>query len=108
VTAIKTHDGKARMDLLPLRALAEVARAFASGLKNGRKPWNWLQGADWSLYHAAALRHLAAFQDREDSDPESGLSHLAHAIASILILLTYQLMGLGTDDRPSTEQHSGN
>ena len=100
MTAIKTHDGKPRMDLLPLRALGEVAHAFTSGLERGRKPWDWMRGADWSLYLAASLRHIEAFQNREDRDTHSGCPALAHAIASLLILLSYQLLGIGNDDRP--------
>jgi hypothetical protein len=88
------------MDLIPLRALGEVARAFASGLRDGRKPWDWMKGADWSLYIAAALRHLADYQGGEDRDTRSGQLHLAHLAATVLILLTYQLLGLGNDDRP--------
>jgi hypothetical protein len=37
---------------------------------------------------------------REEKDPKSGLNHLSHAIASLMILLTLQLTNKGKDDRP--------
>lgn len=92
-------DGKVRLDLLPFDALTEVAKAYEHGnLKY--EEWNWLLGAKWSRYIAATLRHLFAWALGEDKDPDSGLSHLAHAGASVLILLTYERRGLGEDDRP--------
>jgi hypothetical protein len=36
---------------------------------------------------------------REDNDPESGLNHLAHALANIAMLLDLVLMSKGQDDR---------
>ena len=40
---------------------------------------NWRDGLDWTRVSSAVLRHLSAWHGGEDIDPESGLSHLAHA-----------------------------
>lgn len=48
---------------------------------------------------ASTLRHLLAWQAREDLDPESGLHHLAHARADLGMLLELVLTGHGNDDR---------
>ena len=44
------------------------------------------------------LRHIFAWASGERVDAESGLSHLAHAGANVLFLLTYELKGIGNDD----------
>lgn len=46
------------------------------------------------------LRHVFAWIRFEPRDSETTLSHLAHAGCCILFLITYELKGLGTDDRP--------
>jgi hypothetical protein len=38
-------------------------------------------------YYAAALRHLPAWRGGEELDPESGLTHLAHALANAAFLM---------------------
>ena len=48
---------------------------------------------------AAAMRHIMAFNDGEDKDPESGLSHLAHAACCIMFLLEFEKTHPELDDR---------
>lgn len=52
-----------------------------------------------TTYVAAIMRHLNAFRDGENDDPESGLPHLAHIGASVNILLDAQACGTLVDDR---------
>ena len=94
---LKYDDGKPPMDLLPGEALEAIAQALAFGAKKyGRD--NWRKGFNWSRLLGAGLRHLSAFGRGERKDPESGLSHLAHAGAMLLFLLTHEVTGIGTDD----------
>ena len=85
----------ASIDPLALLTLAEVAgfgaRKYAA--------FNYLKGYDWSLNANAALRHLLAFLNGEDLDPESGLPHTAHFAWHGLALTSFLQRGLGTDDR---------
>jgi hypothetical protein len=37
-------------------------------------------------------------------DPETGLSHMAAVVWNALALLTFELRGLGEDDRPTVPQ----
>jgi hypothetical protein len=60
---------------------------------------NWRKGMNRSPLIDAAMRHLNAFNDAEDIDPESGLPHLAHARCCLGFLIEYATKGLGTDDR---------
>lgn len=87
-----------RFSLLPFDALDEILRAYNYGSKK-YADHNWRKGYNWSLSFDAAMRHLTAWWEREEKDPESGLSHLAHAGWHVLCLLWFQLNGAGTDDR---------
>ena len=97
--AWKEDSGKARLELLPPRALFAVARAMASGAaRYGDR--NWEAGLHWSRLFGAVMRHCWAWWRGENVDPDSGLSHLAHAAASLLMLLEQEERGRGADDRP--------
>jgi hypothetical protein len=54
---------------------------------------------EWTRLVGAVLRHTFAWMRGESIDPESGLSHLAHAACGLLFLLAYELNNVGTDDR---------
>lgn len=62
---------------------------------------NWRKGMAWSRLVAAALRHLNA---PEENDPESGYPHVWHALCCCIMLLEYQMQGIGTDDRYSAPE----
>ena len=50
---------------------------------------------------AAAMRHIMAFNDGEDLDPESGVSHLGHAQAALAMLLDNRANDTSVDGRYS-------
>ncbi|EIM25770.1 dATP/dGTP diphosphohydrolase domain-containing protein [Microvirga lotononidis] len=101
VAAFKKDDaGKPRWSLLPWDVLLGVVHILGFGAdKYG--PDNWCAGADWSRYYNSTQRHLIAFWMGERADPESGRSHLLHAICGLLFLAAYEIRGIGKDDRPS-------
>ena len=90
-------------DKLPLNLLStEAMNQTAAVLKFGAQKYaehNWRAGFIWSRPLAAAMRHLTAFNDGEDKDPESGLSHLAHAACCIMFLLEFEKTHPHLDDR---------
>lgn len=96
--ARKDDAGKARLDLLPFEALDEVGKVLEFGARK-YAAHNWRAGFQWSRPQAAMLRHMFAFARGEDNDPETGLSHLAHAACNVLFLLTSVLEKSGVDDR---------
>ncbi len=98
MSGIKFDSEKPDLSLLPKDAKEGIARAFMYGEKKyGR--YNFMGGMEWSRLLAAADRHLTAFNAGEDNDSESGLNHLYHAGACIMMLITYQALSLGTDNR---------
>lgn len=83
---------------IPAHPLAEVARVYGMGAKK-YEPWNWSKGYPWSLSYSALFRHIEAHRRGESLDPDSGLSHLAHAAFHLFTLMEFDRAGLGTDDR---------
>lgn len=102
--AVKHDQGKAPMSLLSREALEQIALVMEFG-RQKYAAHNWRQGFTWSRPLSAALRHLMAFNDGEDKDPESGLSHLAHAACCIMFLLEFEKTHPELDDRwkPTTK-----
>jgi hypothetical protein len=96
--ATKHDQAKAPVALVPMLAILEVAKVMGYGAtKYGEH--NWRTGMGWLRLVNACFRHLIAWVSGEHKDPETGLSHLAHAAANILMLLDYELLNLGKDDR---------
>lgn len=84
--AKKFDDGKPPISMINREALEQEAHVLAFGAsKYGRE--NWKNGLEEHRLLDAALRHIIAYADGEHVDPESGLSHLAHARCSLGFLL---------------------
>jgi len=81
---------------------AEIAESVVMALGAAKyEPFNWRSAnVRASIYISAARRHLAQWFDGQDDDPESGVSHLAHARACLGILLDAIATGHVVDDRP--------
>ena len=93
--------GKPPLHLIP--PAAEILEAVVMGL-GARKygEYNWRTSkVRATVYIAAAKRHLAQWLDGQDDDPESGVSHLAHARACLGVLLDAIATGNVIDDRPT-------
>ena len=89
-TGSKHDSGKPLMGAVPPNALLAVARVLTFGAeKYGRDNWRQVENAE-SRYLDAALRHINAYQRGELADPESGESHLAHAVCSLMFMLEMQ------------------
>ena len=84
----KFDQDKPATHLLPPKALLCVAEVLGYGaIKYGEHNWRAVPEAR-KRYVAAALRHLLTDMTGEQPiDPESGLPHIAHAIASLLFIL---------------------
>lgn len=82
-----------------LLSLANAARVFDYGRRK-YKDWNWAKGMPWSVPLGCAIRHCLAIYSGEDTDPESGLPHMAHVQCNLLMLLTFRDTYPEGDDRP--------
>lgn len=80
--------------------LAEVSVAMLEGaLKYGRHNYR-VAGVRASTYYDACDRHIKDYWEGQDIDPDSGLRHVAKAIASLVVLLDAIQRDMLTDDRP--------
>lgn len=94
----KVNEKKIRYELIPHGALRQVARVYTFGAeKHGEGMWK--REIKWSKQLGSIFRHIFAFAGGEDYDKESGLHHLAHAAARILLLLARADFQPETDDR---------
>lgn len=111
---VKYDGDKTRMDLLPGDALFAIADILTFGADK-YEDRNWEKGMAWGRVFGAMQRHLWAwFQAKVrlkpektsynflfgDLDIETGRSHLWHAGCCMVFLISYEMRGVGTDDRP--------
>jgi hypothetical protein len=90
---------KVQLNLNPPSAIVYMALGMEEGQKYG--PFNWRHNkVSASTYIAALQRHLLAWIDGENIDPESGKPHLAHMLANIAILVDATETKNLIDDRP--------
>lgn len=96
--------GKAPLSCVPVNVIADLGVAMLEGsLKYGR--YNYRESdVRASVYFDAAVRHLFAWWEGEDIDPDSGMSHVIKAMASLTVLRDGMQQPGFTDDRP--KQHT--
>lgn len=95
---VKFDGGKPSPTLIPWRALREESFVLQFGAeKYGRD--NWRKGIAFTRLIDAALRHIHAYNEGEDIDPESALPHIAHARANLAFLIELTQTHPEMDDR---------
>jgi len=87
-----------RFDLIPVEALAIIARHYGVGARK-YAAHNWRKGYEWSKSFAALQRHANAFWSGEDTDEETGSPHMAAVAFHALALLTFMEEHPDYDDR---------
>ena len=98
----KDDQEKPDMDLLSPYALEKVAQVMTFGKKKYGAN-NWRGGIAYSRLLAAIMRHLNSYRKGETLDPETGLSHLAHASCGLMMLLEFEETRPDLDDRYKSE-----
>ena len=92
---------KAPMSTVPMPVIAELGVAMLEGaLKYGRHNYRVIGVRASVYYDAVMMRHLPAWWEGEDDDPDSGISHVTKAIASLVVLRDAMINGNWVDDRP--------
>jgi hypothetical protein len=91
---------KVPMSTVPAAVVMEVGLGMLEGAcKYGRHNYR-IMGVRASVYYDAAHRHLMSWWEGENTDPDSGLSHIIKAIASLVVLRDSMIIGNWKDDRP--------
>ncbi len=97
---VKADGGKLPYHLLAPEMLEETAKVLEFGA-NKYAARNWELGMAWSRPFAALMRHMWAWWGGQHTDPETGFSHLSHALCCIMFLSAYERRKVGQDDRPT-------
>jgi hypothetical protein len=91
---------KAPISVVPAPVIAEIGLGMLEGArKYGRHNYR-VAGIRYSVYYDASMRHLMAWWEGQDADPDSGLSHITKALCTLVVLRDAMLSGKFTDDRP--------
>lgn len=88
MTGIKHDHGKPRLSLIDPKFLESVAHILDQGERRYGVA-NWKGGIKYSRLIDAARRHLAAIEQGEDIDPDSGLPHASHVTCNMMFLEYY-------------------
>ena len=93
---------KAPLSIIPSAALAFLAWGLQNGAdKYGKTNWR-ASGVRGSIYLDAAIRHIVAWNEGEEVDPDDRVHNLAGAMASLAIYIDALENGfLEHDDRPT-------
>lgn len=96
-------NNKVPMDYLVYSVLSDDALCHKHGAdKYGKLNWRGSR-IKASTYVGAIMRHLLAWESGEDTDPDSGLSHLTHIRACCAVVLDSQNHDSFVDDRNKVE-----
>lgn len=104
MSGVKHDQEKPDMSLLSPYAMEAIARVMTFGAKKYSRD-NWRGGIAYSRLIAAAMRHISAFNRGEDIDPESGLSHISHALCCLMMVSEFEHTQTELDDRYFKEKN---
>jgi len=91
---------KMMFSVVPWGVMAELGLAFLEGArKYGRHNYR-IAGVRASVYYDAMWRHMGAWWEGQDIDPDSRLNHVIKAIATLVVLRDSMMSGNWVDDRP--------
>lgn len=103
----KDDSGKPHLALWSSVAIEETGKVLTFGA-NKYSPYNWRKGMSWVRVMSACLRHIFAWLSGQDKDPETGLSHLGHAMCCLMFLMDYEVNHPEFDDRYKGEINDSN
>jgi hypothetical protein len=99
MSGIRHNQNKLRFDLVSPVAIEKMAEVLTKGCEKYPEN-NWRKGLPWIKGVTASIdRHLNAFKQGEDTDPESGLLHMAHIATNVMFLLEFYKTHPECDDR---------
>jgi len=85
---------------VPMNVMSELGVAMMEGaIKYGKHNYR-VSPVRASVYVDAAWRHLSNWWEGEDIDPDSELSHVIKAIASLTVIRDAMMQDSWYDDRP--------
>ena len=89
---------KVRYDLVDPEAIHGIALAFTSGLDKGYAEEDW-RSVPKHKYIAAYQRHMREHRRGNLFDEETGLLHIDHALANLVILRSFTVADISVRDQ---------
>ena len=98
---LKFDNEKIMLELIAPEMMLGIGTVLTYGAKKYAAE-NWRNGIQYKRVYGGVMRHMLAWFNGEDDDPETGLSHLWHASCGMMFLITYTMHDYGKfDDRPN-------
>lgn len=96
---IHKDEGKEMLSIIPYPAMKLAAEIFTYGLQKYAE-YNYKNppGLTTKQLINSCMRHVWKYNNGEDLDPESGLSHLGHAMANLMMIIDLHANGMGGED----------
>ena len=98
------NQGKPKWSLVPQSALIPMVQVLEYGAVK-YSPFNWQKGLSINEICESLKRHLDAFMEGEDNDPESTLSHIGHIQCNALFLSWMMKNRPDLDDRYKNQKN---
>ena len=92
------NTGKLKWSLVSWKALAPMVRVLMFGAEK-YDDHNWKKGLKYTEVTESLQRHLNAFIEGEENDPESKLSHVGHILCNAMFLSYMSMYRKDMDDR---------
>ncbi len=92
------NEGKLKWSLISWKAMEPMIKVLMFGAKK-YSPNNWKKGVSITETCESLQRHLNAFIDGEDNDPESKIEHVGHILCNAMFLSYMHLFRKDMDDR---------
>ena len=84
--ALRYNKGKLKWSLVDWKSLEPMVRVLEMGAEK-YAPYNWTKGMPVTEVSESLLRHMFAYLDGEDTDPESGIEHLGNVMCNVMFLI---------------------
>ena len=95
---LRYNTGKLKWSLVSWKALAPMVRVLMFGAEK-YDDHNWKKGLKYTEVTESLQRHLHAFIEGEENDPESKLSHVGHILCNAMFLSYMSMYRKDMDDR---------
>ena len=94
----RKNNGKHKWSLVSYKALEPMVDVLMFG-EQKYSAHNWKKGLKYTETIESMQRHMNAFLDGEDNDPESGLPHIGHILCNAQFLSYMYQFRKDLDDR---------
>ena len=101
----KDDIGKPMVSLVQAPFILDIAKVLTFGAKKyGKNNWKHIDPQEIDRLKDSLLRHTLAYTSGTDIDPESGLSHAAHAACNLMFLHYFEQQGTQNEEEKKVRE----